>query len=330
MSRWLDVHSIHPELELWTTATDGGVEREMRRDTPVLRRTLGLALLSLSCAGARHMADTEPLITDAPAPGSRGTCDCGAAEPLPKHLLERGGVLLFGEFHGNEELPAAFGDAVCATADSGIPIEVGFEMPMADQPHLDAFLASAGTPSDVSALTATPFWTNYPRDGRMSKARVALFERLRRMRAAGFPVSAFAFDLDEKDDMIDRDRRMAEMIASRVRAHPAAFTMVLVGEIHAWKTKGSPWDPSFLPMGWFLAESGLGVRSLGRATPAGTAWFCNSAGECGSAHIGATREILPSGRLKGVELLSQPHPRGYDGLYGTASLTASPPARASK
>jgi hypothetical protein len=36
---------------------------------------------------------------------------------------------------------------------------------------------------------------------------------------------------------------------------------------------------------------------------------------------------LPSGRTTGIELLPEPSRQGYDGLYATSSMTASPPAR---
>ena len=104
--------------------------------------------------------------------------------------------------------------------------------------------------------------------------------------------------------------------------------MVLVGEVHAWKTVGSPWKPDFLPMGWHLAKAGLNVNSLGRSTPFGTAWVCTSgsAGDCKAVETRAT-EALPSGGSAGIELLPHPSARGYDGLYRTPTLTASPPAR---
>lgn len=252
---------------------------------------------------------------------------CGATLSLPKELLVPGGVVLFGEIHGVQELPAVFGDAVCATASSGAPVEIGIEAPKSEQASFDRFLASQGTPSDRTALLATPFWSGAYQDGRRSQARADLLDRLRRMRGAGLPIGVFLFDVDAGDDAGARERAMAENIAAHVRAHPDAVTLVLVGEVHAWKTQGSPWDPGFLPMGWHLVQGGLRVRSLGRATPTGTAWVCTSASpdDCGTIGTKAT-EPLPSGGASGVELLPAPSARGYDGLYGTTSLTASRPA----
>lgn len=253
---------------------------------------------------------------------------CAAAPALPKEPLEPGSVLLFGEIHGVQELPSVFGEAVCSTAASGLAVEVGLEVPKAEQAKVDFFLASSGGPSDVETLLATPFWSREFQDGRSSQARVALLERFRQLRASGIPIHVFLFDINTDQDAAQREKTMSENIAAHVQAHPQALTMVLVGEVHAWKTQGSPWDPNFLPMGWHLEQAGLHVRSLGRSTPAGRAWICSgvSPGDCGSRETKATA-VLPSGRTAGIELLPQPSTRGYDGLYGTPTLTPSPPAK---
>jgi hypothetical protein len=307
------------------TATPAGMEtaeaRRRRSPGSALRRYgILLTLAMCGCAGMREWRDL------APAPGAQAE-RCGETVSLPADLLEPGGVVLFGEIHGVQELPAAFGGAVCAAASSGHRIEVGLEAPRGDQPNVDRFLGSPGSPADIEALLGTPFWSSEYQDGRRSRARVDLLDRLRRMRASGLPVSVFLFDIDRGEDESRRERKMADNLEAVVRSHPAEVTLVLIGEVHAWKTPGSPWDPGFKPMGWYLAEAGLRVRSLGRATPAGTAWICTSGspGDCGSKSTKATRS-LPSGRTTGVELFSSPGPHGYDGLYGTATLTASPPA----
>jgi hypothetical protein len=279
-----------------------------------------LSLILCGCAGS--LEGSRQAVATPPGAGA-----CGGSLPLPEDLLQPGGLVLFGEIHGVQELPVAFGDAVCAAASSGAPVEVGLEAPQGEHANLDRFLASQGTPADRAALLATPFWSSAYQDGRRSRARADLLDRLRRMRGAGLPIGVFLFDIDAGEDASARDRAMAETIAAHARAHPGAVTLVLVGEVHAWKTQGSPWDPGFLPMGWHLVKAGLRVRSLGRATPNGTAWVCTSSSpdDCSTIGTKAT-ESLPSGSTSGVELLPTPSARGYDGLYGTTTLTASPPA----
>lgn len=285
---------------------------------------MALAALLQACASPHGRPDRT-----APRPAPDLACGDGAA--LTAELREPGSALLFGEIHGVEELPMFFGEAVCTTAVSGLPVEVGLELPNADQAVVDVFLASSGAPSRVEALTATPFWSRDFQDGRSSEARVVLLQRMRFLRAQGLPIRVVLFDVNAATNQADREKGMADNLAAHVRAHPEALTMVLVGEVHSWKSKGAPWDPELLPMGWHLTQVGLHVRSLGRSTPAGTAWFCTggSPGDCGRGETKATHP-LPSGRREGIEMLSEPSTRGYDGLYATASLTASPPARSDR
>jgi hypothetical protein len=246
---------------------------------------------------------------------------------VPASLVAQGSTLLFGEVHGVRELPAFFGEAVCTTAASGLQVEVGLEIPRTDQAGVDAFLQSQGAPSDVESLIASSFWSRDFQDGRSSQARVDLLERLRVLIAQGLPLHVFLFDVDVASEQAQREKAMADSIAAQARLHSQALTMVLVGEVHAWKTKGAPWDADFVPMGLQLAESGLEVHSLGRSTPAGTAWVCTgvSAADCTERDTKAFGGW--SSAHSGIELLSEPSARGYDGMYATPTLTASPPAK---
>jgi hypothetical protein len=256
---------------------------------------------------------------------------CAGETGLPTELREPGSVVLFGETHGTQELPAFFGEAVCNAASSGLPVEVGFEFPSVDQAAVDSFLASPGGQANVEALIATPFWSRELQDGKSSQAMVALLERLRQLRARGLALHVFSFDVSVGG--AERPQRMAENIASHVKDHPEALTMVLTGEVHAWKSKGAPWNPEYLPMGWHIREAGTRVRSLGRSTPAGTQWACLGTQmadmKCETVTANA-RNPLPSGRATGIEMLPEPSKEGYDGLFATPSLTSSPPAISSQ
>jgi hypothetical protein len=283
------------------------------------RVVLVLAFLTSGCSVLRLGSEPIDKIRTDP-------CKGGAA--LPAKLLEPGGALLFGESHGTKELPAFFGEAVCWTSGA-LPVQAGLEVPGAEQGRVETFLASPGAATDVEALTAGPFWTTSSPDGRTSKAMVALLDRLRRLRVEGRPIEVFLFDIDDSSDMAGRDRAMADTIAARVGAHAEALTMVLVGNLHAQKNKGTPSDPDFEPMGWHLAGAGVRVVSLNHAAPAGTAWTCQpapgSAPDCGS-HAFPGTPPLPSGRTIGIEILAEPTTEGYDGFFATPTMTASPPA----
>jgi hypothetical protein len=256
---------------------------------------------------------------------------CASEAALPKPWVAPGSIVLFGEIHGAKEPPFFFGEAVCSAAQWGVPVAVGLEIPVSEQAGIDTYLSSSGRPSDVELLLKGSFWTRKDQDGRSSQARVDLLERIRRLRAAGLPIRVFLFDINEGENLADRDKSMALNISSQVRSHASELTLVLVGEVHAWKTKGTPWNEDFLTMGWHLADAGLRVYSLGRSTPDGAAWICSKAmGEDSAMSCGpqATHAFQPSssGRTSGIELLPAPSARGNDGLYVLPTLTESPPA----
>lgn len=156
---------------------------------------------------------------------------------------------------------------------------------------------------------------------------VGLLDRLRLLRAEGQPVQVFSFDVDHAGSSIEREVGMTETLAAHARQHPEALTMVLVGELHASKAQGNPWDHEYLPMAKRLVDEGVSVWSLGRATPAGTVWSCTgpTPGDCKEGTVRA-HGSLPSGQAKGIELYGEGVTGGFDGLYATTTLTASPPA----
>jgi hypothetical protein len=300
----------------------------------VHRWAVVLAVVLQACASAH--SDLKPASTGAPPASSGGAGApvgttrgevCSEGTMLPSALVEAGSVVLFGEMHGTQELPQFFGEAVCSVADSRQSVRVGLEVEPQNQAIFDAFLASPGAASDVSALLAAPFWSREFEDGKSSQAMLALLERMRRLREQGLPIDVFLFDLGPGQAGTERDKNMAENIESQVRAHPEAITMALTGNLHAFKAPGSPWDPNYRAMGWHLAQDGLHVHSLGASHPAGTAWTCvgSPVPDCLSRPINA-RPALPSGRSTGIELLPEPTRQGFDGLFATPSVTASMPA----
>src|SRR5262245_7842577 len=296
-------------VEVGMTERSGGASRVLAGVT------LLIACLTPGCAAMRLGSEPVDKILTKPCVG-------GSALPAP--LLEPGYVLLFGEVHGTQELPAFFGEAVC-WASGALPVQVGLELQRTEEARVATYLASAGSSADVEALTAGPVWTQPLQDGKTSLAMLALLDRLRRLISEERPIEVFLFDLSDAKDMGERDQRMAENIAARSREHPEALTMALTGNVHAQKDKEVPWNPNLVPMGWYLVDAGVRVRSLNHSNPAGSAWTLSPSGKAGSSAFPAVRP-LPSGRTIGIELLAQPAKGGFDGLYATQSLTASPPA----
>jgi hypothetical protein len=121
----------------------------------------------------------------------------------------------------------------------------------------------------------------------------------------------------------DRDGAMADAIsAARARA-PAHLYLVLVGNLHARKKPGAPWDPNVRWMAERLAAREPDLLTLDVRYPSGTAWICQSpqAPDCRETRLRG----FPIGPERGIAL--EPQPQGYDGVYTLGPLTASPPAR---
>src|SRR5262249_49466701 len=118
-----------------------------------------LFVLLQACASAQNhlepaAAASQP-VAAGETPGSAGDTRratgnqrgevCSEESALPASLVETGGVVLFGEgVHGTQELPQAFGEAVCSVADSRKPVRVGLEIESGNQAIFDTFLASPG------------------------------------------------------------------------------------------------------------------------------------------------------------------------------------------
>lgn len=165
-------------------------------------------------------------------------------------LIEPGAVVLIGEVHGTCEFPQLVGRLVELAADRGVPVLVGLEMPISEQPAIDGFLAGEGGPGDVEALTASSFWHRPPEfdDGRAGAGLIDLFTTARRA-ASGGTVRVFAFDLPggvvgtiatpEVAAMLNtpRDQFMAETAVAAIEDWSArqgpGIAVLLAGSLHS-------------------------------------------------------------------------------------------------
>lgn len=165
-------------------------------------------------------------------------------------LIEPGAVVLIGEVHGTCQFPQLVGRLVELAVERGVAVLVGLEVPIREQPALDAFLAGAGEPGDVTALTASSFW-HRPRqydDGRAGAGLVDLLVTARAASAGG-PVRVFGFDqpwgwagtvaTPEEAAILNtpRDQFMAETAVAAIERWTASqgsgFTVLLAGSIHS-------------------------------------------------------------------------------------------------
>ncbi len=233
--------------------------------------------------------------------------------------LRRADVAIFGEVHGTAETPPLVARYL-ERCEDGSPLLLGLEIPTDERDRLDRYLASHGRAHDRNELLSGPFWNGLP-DGRTSVAMLELIEDIRKKRRQGCDLEIVAFDSAPHGPARERD--MAETLVARFRQGEYAQLVVLVGNLHARRTRGVPWDPEWTPMAAHMVEK-LEVVTLDFRSASGEAWNCrNDPPDCGP-------HPLP-GRDRGrdvfidVEASSDPS-RLYDGIFYIGRPNASPPA----
>jgi hypothetical protein len=245
-------------------------------------------------------------------------------------VMNPGALVVFGEIHGTNEIPNFVGDAACAAARKG-RVHVGLELPPDDTEPLAAFLAG----DRDEGLRDSKFWRSSSPYGVTSHSMLALLQRLRGYRRSGVPIDVFFFD-DRNRSGLERDEAMADYISRERQRAPSDIYLVLVGNYHARKVVGAPWDPKMRWMASFLSERERGLLTLDYRNLPGSAWMClqkdGGGGEiCGSNLVkGSTASVVYSSsrRSRSERTVNlKPNPQlGYDGVYWVGELTASPPA----
>jgi len=252
-------------------------------------------------------------------------------------LLQPGAVLVFGDPFGTNEVPAFLEVAACHAAQAGHGILLALEIPAPEQPLLDAFLVSGGTPADRAALLGGRFWNRPYQDGRSSRAVYELVDRVRALRSQA-PARVVGIDQPALQGS-ERDAFMAGKVLQAREQAPGSVTFVLTGNAHARTVKGAPWDAEFLPLGWHL-EKAVGKRllSLDASFSRGQAWVCNLLPEpvCGPREMPRPRHTLGTlwrnavmaGDVPRVERFGARTGEGFDGIFFVGAISASGPAKA--
>ncbi len=288
---------------------------------------VALALVS-ACSGApdsrqAEVAHTTPQVA---APARRDT-----ATSLPVRLLaeaiDEHKLVLLGEMHGTQETPALVADLVEQNVGgheprADDPIVLALEITSNDQPDVDRYMASNGTPADKTALLAGSHWQDAMHDGRDSQAMSGLIERMRQLKSAGADVSIDLFDAPGSGD---RNERMAEHLRALVRHAPRASVLVLTGNVHAMTT-APPWkmfdDGKEIkpPMtaGRYLAD--LHPLSINIVAGGGDAWNC-SGRDCGVHPI-----YGPGTQREATLAFADPSESAWDATLTLPRFTASLPA----
>lgn len=157
------------------------------------------------------------------------------ALPGAKALLARPTLhwLLLGEAgHGTNELPRAATDLVCAAIAARGTFVVALEHAAANQPMLDAYLASDGGAVARAALLAGPAWRPSWADGKSSRAMLKLIEWLRVRHQRGEVLRVVAFDPDMVLNGTDREQQMSARLRAIAPSNGSIVT-ALTGSFHA-------------------------------------------------------------------------------------------------
>lgn len=197
-----------------------------------------------------------------------------------------------------------------------------WEIPRTEQDRIRSYLLSNGTAADRAAMLKGEFWAPDKADGRSSAAMVNLIERLRYLRSLKLPlIDVVTIDVaaGEGDAANDRDRLMSQAF-DRITKTPSDYVVGLVGNYHAKKTDGAPWNPRMRFMAGHLPASAL--TSLDVGYTGGAAWVCVP--ECGVSEMGSTSQTAAPGFT--IRLVAKDG-GAYDGVYDVGRLSPSLPAR---
>ncbi len=116
---------------------------------------------------------------------------------------------------------------------------------------------------------------------------------------------------------------MAKNLLAAIRQFPGAHVVALVGNVHAAKVTGTPFDASYEPMAYLLSSQS--PISLDITLSAGSAWVCGpDPGPCRERALFALPEWEGRSAKFGVEPTA--HAPGFDGRFFIDRATASPPA----
>lgn len=259
------------------------------------------------------------LPTQATAAGDKVACP--EIEGLNVASLKRS--TLVGELHGTNESPAFVAALACHILTSGHTLTMALEIPRTEQDRIRSYLLSNGSAADRAAMLKGAFWAIDKADGRSSAAMVNLIERLRYLRSVKLPlIDVVTIDVaaGEDDAANDRDRLMSQAF-DRITKTPSDYVVGLVGNYHAKKTDGAPWNPRARFMAGYLPASALTTLDVGYS--GGAAWICVP--ECGVSEFGASSKPAAA---EGFSLRFVNKDGGaYDGIYNVGRLSPSLPAR---
>ena len=245
-------------------------------------------------------------------------------------LLKQGSILLFGELHGTQQAPAFIADVVCRAAKKRIPITLGLEIPFEEQAAIDRFLDSKGDAAAVTQLTEGTFWNPAFPDGRSSLGMLQLIEQVRALRARGSKLRIAAFTGASTLRSQERDRAMAQTLASVANRAPKGLLIVLSGNVHNRLTRGTSFNTAYEPMGYLLTKSisSSRITSLDMSHDGGEAWGCRTPSPDADQVTCSTYSFKPVvGATTWSLTLTDSPDAPFSGTFGVGRITASPPVK---
>lgn len=210
-------------------------------------------------------------------------------------------VIVIGEFHGTREIPALVGALVESYPLDAI-IRIGYELPRAQQQAIDSWIDGGDRTVALEAMFAADRgWLRPPEsnDHRRNVDLLALFDRLRQLKAAGRDVAVVAFDVDGSvGESAARDIAMANELRRGIENLPAAYWIVVTGNVHAMKFKPAYCPQCQPPLTYHLAD----LRPYTVEVSAGSGAFvgCIENSPCGPVPM--SRDPALGGRVRSSDV----------------------------
>jgi hypothetical protein len=166
----------------------------------------------------------------------------------------------------------------------------------------------------------------------------AMLELMRRLRSEGKQIQVVAMDsnwnvpendvaslspekLRELEELASkRDDAMAKAVIRAREESAKALIIAYAGNIHTRVTKGTAWDPNYIPMGWYISQKIKNVISLDADYAGGQAWVTTERGS-GPTKFGG-KDLGPVPFVKLFENADS----GYNGKLYVGRITAAEPA----
>jgi len=235
-------------------------------------------------------------------------------------------IIIFGESHGQKEVPELFFDVVCQTSEklkeTNKNLIVFLELPVEHnqlEKSVQNFLSSEGKQEDINKLLENKFWMEY-KDGRSSVATFRLLENLRRLIHVNKNIKVKPFAAYTKQDS-NKDKSIEQIFAETVEEsfnkNNQPLSLLLVGSFH-----GNPKNP--YSMGAILKPD---VAYYHLASSGGSSWSCGGSREVQICEASKIKRPYFADSDPATSILTYDESGKVQQIINLGKVTASPPAR---